>query len=70
MQPGDEGQWLTDNAGEQSRQVGLGVVPPPLRFLLVHVFGPRYRRKRRLLWGDGPGPAIPPLHAGSTAVTG
>ena len=70
VQLGDEGQWLIDNAGEQARQHILGVVPPPLRFALVHVFGPRYRRKRRLLWGDGPAAAIPPLPADSTAATG
>ena len=70
VQLGDEGQWLIDNASEQSRQRILGVVPPPLRFALVHVFGPRYRRKRRLLWADGPAAAIPPLPADSTAVTG
>ena len=70
VQLGDEGQWLIDNASEQSRQHILGVVPPPLRFALVHIFGPRYRRKRRLLWGDGPPAAISPLAVDSTAVTG
>lgn len=69
VQLGDEGQWLIDNAGEQSRRVILGVVPAPLRFLLVHVFGPRYRRKRRLMWGDGPAAAIPSL-AADTADAG
>ena len=70
VQLGDEGQWLIDNASQQSRQRILGVVPAPLRFALVHVFGPRYRRKRRLLWGSGPPAAIPPLPVDSTAVTG
>jgi hypothetical protein len=70
MQLGDEGQWLIDNAGEQSRRHVLGVVPPPLRFLLVHVFGPRYRRKRQLLWGDGPAAAIPPLGVDDRVGTG
>ena len=57
----DEGHWIIDNLDETSRRVILGVVAPPLRFVLLHGFGPRYRRKRRRMWRDGPAASIPSL---------
>jgi hypothetical protein len=66
----DEGHWIIDNLDEVSRRVILGVVPPPLRFVLLHGFGPRYRRKRRLMWGDGPAAAIPSLRVDMSEAAG
>lgn len=64
----DEGHWMIDNLDEDSRRVILGVVSPPLRFVLLHGFGPRYRRKRRRMWGDGPAAAIPSLRVDAPAA--
>ena len=58
---GDDAQWVLDGLGEADRQVMLGLVPALPRFVLQHGFAGRYRRKRDLLWGDGPASRIPSL---------
>ncbi len=58
---GDEGQWVLDGLGEADRQVMLALVPAVPRFILLHGFARRYRRKTALLWGDGPASRIPSL---------
>lgn len=67
MELGDEGHWVLDGLGDEDRRVMLGVVPAVPRFILLHGFARRYRRKRELLWGDGPASRIPSL---SLAVLG
>jgi hypothetical protein len=59
---GDEGQWVIDGLGEEDRRLMLGLVPAVPRFILLHGFARRYRRKTALLWGDGPASRIPSLN--------
>jgi len=47
---GMEGHWLIDDASPDDRATVLGLVPPVPRFLLLHGFGPAYRRKARSCW--------------------
>jgi hypothetical protein len=61
LELGDEGHWVLDGLDDEHRRVMLGVVPAVPRFLLVHGFARRYRRKKQLLWGDGPASRIPSL---------
>jgi hypothetical protein len=58
---GAEGHWIIDGLGPEEREVILGVVPAVPRFVLLHGFGRGYRRKRALLWGDGPAASVPSL---------
>ena len=58
---GDEGQWVLDGLGEEDRQVMMALVPALPRFIVLHGFARRYRRKTTLLWGDGPASRIPSL---------
>lgn len=61
MELGAEGHWIIDGLGPDDREVILHVVPAVPRFILLHGFARSYRRKRDLLWGDGPAAAIPSL---------
>jgi len=54
------GHWITDGPDPEDRI--LHVVPAVPRFILLHGFARRYRRKCDLLWGDGPAAAIPSLN--------
>ncbi|MGA8209850.1 MAG: hemerythrin domain-containing protein [Nocardioidaceae bacterium] len=67
---GDEGQWALDGLGEADRAVMLGLVPAVPRFVLQHGFARRYRRKRDLLWGDGPAARIPSLSLAASKEQG
>ena len=58
---GDEGQWVLDGLAEADRQVMLGLVPAIPRYVVLYGFARRYRRKKALLWGDGPASRIPSL---------
>ena len=58
---GDEGQWVLDGLDDAGRTLMLGLVPAPVRLVLLHGFAGRYRRKRKLLWGDGPADRVPSL---------
>jgi hemerythrin-like domain-containing protein len=48
----DEGNWLLDGLDERRRRIVLGLVPPLPRFVVVHVFGPRHRKRARTRWGS------------------
>ena len=61
MELGAEGHWIIDGLGPEDREVILHVVPAVPRFILLHGFARSYRRKRDLLWGDGPAAALPSL---------
>jgi hypothetical protein len=61
MELGAEGQWIIDGLGPEDREVILHVVPAVPRVVLLHGFARSYRRKCRLLWGDGPAAAVPSL---------
>jgi hypothetical protein len=61
LELGMEGHWILDGLAEEGRKVILGVVPPVPRFVLLHGFAPAYRRRRALLWADGPAAAVPSL---------
>lgn len=49
-QLGREGHWLIDDATAEDRARVLGLVPWMPRLVLVHGFGPSYRRRRRACW--------------------
>lgn len=49
-QLGLEGHWLIDDATAPDRARVLGLVPWLPRVLLVHGFGPAYRRRQRACW--------------------
>jgi hemerythrin-like domain-containing protein len=66
-QLGLEGHWLLDGADAETREIIVREVPPIPRFVLVHGFARRYRRRATLCWGPDPssprrnayGPAAP-----------
>jgi hemerythrin-like domain-containing protein len=62
---GTEAHWVLDGLDPEGRAVMLRVVPAVPRFILLHGFARRYRRRRALLWGDGPAAAVPSLSVGS-----
>jgi hemerythrin-like domain-containing protein len=47
-----EGHWLIDGAPPEIRAKVVSLVPPVPRFVLVHLLGGPYRRRRAALW-DG-----------------
>lgn len=49
-QLGMEGHWLIDDADPDDRNRVLGLVPPVQRLVLLHGFGPSYRRRKRARW--------------------
>jgi hypothetical protein len=50
-----EGHWLLENIDAEGYRVVVHTVPPVLRFVLIHGFGPAYRRRARARWS----PAAP-----------
>ena len=64
-QLGFEGHWLLDGLDRERRRVVVHLVAPTARFVLVHGFGRRYRRRAAVCWGPpgpkayGPAPALP-----------
>lgn len=64
VQLGREGHWLIDDADPEDRATVLHLVPPPARVLLLHGFGPSYRRRKRACWT----PERRIAHAGGAAV--
>jgi hypothetical protein len=48
---GMEGVWLIDAADRSGYDVVVGKVNPVLRFVLLHVFGPKYRQECATRWG-------------------
>lgn len=63
-QLGFEGHWLIDGVSGKDRAVVLGLVPPVVRFVLLHGFARRYRRHAARCWGSGdPLPRSIPMSA-------
>jgi len=63
---GREGHWLIDDATPEDRTRVLGLVPPVPRFLLLHGFGPSYRRRKQARWS--PRRRVQPQSATSVVV--
>jgi hemerythrin-like domain-containing protein len=47
----EEGNWLLDQLDEERRRIVLHQVPLVPRLIVVHGFGPRYRRRAAARWG-------------------
>ncbi len=47
-----EGHWLIEDIDAEGYDVVVHKVPPVLRFVLVHGFGPSNRRRARARWGN------------------
>lgn len=45
-----EGHWLIEDADAEDYDVVVHKVPAVLRFVLLHGFGPAYRRQARARW--------------------
>jgi hypothetical protein len=58
---GREGHWVIDGLDREGYEVITGVVPPPVRFVLVHGFKRGYAKRRRVLWGGTPAADVPSL---------
>ncbi|MFC7450006.1 hemerythrin domain-containing protein [Rhodococcus daqingensis] len=67
MELGAEGHWIIDGVSPDDREVILHVIPAVPRFVLLHAFGWRYRRRAALLWNGGPAAAVPSLTVSATA---
>jgi hypothetical protein len=52
-----EGHWLLDGLDAERREVVVHQVAPIPRFVLVHGFARRYRRRAKETWGGGGSPA-------------
>lgn len=48
---GMEGAWLIDGGDRWVYDHVVGLVNPVLRFVLIHVFGPKYRQACAVRWG-------------------
>lgn len=68
-QLGFEGHWLIDGAPEQDRATVVGLVPPVQRFVLLHIFGRRYRRHAAACWATTEAPPRRVQLANSVSVT-
>lgn len=56
-----EGHWLIDGLDAESIGVVTALVPPVPRFVLVHLLGGPYRKRRRTLWAGTPAESVPSL---------
>jgi hemerythrin-like domain-containing protein len=56
-----EGHWLIEDIDPEGYAVVVGKVSPVLRFVLVHGFGPAYRRGARARWTPDGSPARSPV---------
>jgi hypothetical protein len=61
LELGAEGHWLLDGLDDEGRYLIVHTVPAVPRFVLLHGFARMYRRKKALLWGEGPAAALPSL---------
>ena len=66
---GFEGHWLLDGASDADRATVTGLVPPVPRFVLLHGFAHRYRRRSRACWDAAAHPGRSVQMRGSVAVT-
>jgi hypothetical protein len=57
----EEGHWVLDNLGPEDRHHTLQLLPPVPRFVLLHLLGGRYRRRRALLWDGTPAEHVPSM---------
>jgi hypothetical protein len=48
-----EGHWFIEEIDAAGYDVVVHTVPPLLRLVLIHGFGPAYRRQARARWGTG-----------------
>lgn len=70
LQLADEGHWIIDGLPPQKQRIVTGLVPPLKRFVLIHGFARRYRRRMGLIWGQsGPGQGRRIKRSGRTEVT-
>jgi len=61
-----EAHWVIDGLAAEGREMIVRLVPAVPRFVILHGFARSYRRKRALLWGDGPAAALPSLELEAT----
>lgn len=45
-----EGHWMIEDIDPEGYEVVVHTVPPVLRFVLIHGFGPAYRRQAKARW--------------------
>jgi hemerythrin-like domain-containing protein len=58
---GREGHWVIDGLDREGYEVITGVVPWPVRFVLIHGFKRGYTKKRQALWGGTAAAEVPSL---------
>ncbi|WP_202874026.1 hemerythrin domain-containing protein [Kribbella speibonae] len=56
-----EGHWVLDNATPEDRARIITVLPAAPRFVLLHLLGGPYAKRRESLWSNTPAAALPPL---------
>ena len=56
-----EGHWLLDNLDDAGRDAVVALVPTVPRFVLLHLLGGPYRKRRALLWQDDAAAKVPSL---------
>jgi hemerythrin-like domain-containing protein len=66
---GFEGHWLIDGASDADRTTVITLVPPIPRFVLLHGFARRYRRRAAACWTRGGQPSRRVQLENSVAVT-
>ena len=55
-----EGHWLLEGIDAEGYDVVVHKVPAVLRFILLHGFGPAYRRQAKARWAPDTSPAAAP----------
>jgi hypothetical protein len=60
-----EGHWLIDGLDEEHSNHVKHLVPPVPRFILVHLLGGPYRRRRAALWDGTRAAEVPSLPIGA-----
>jgi len=52
------GHWIIDGLGPDDTEIVTAAVPPVPRFVLLHLLGGAYRKRRTALWAGTPAAAI------------
>ncbi|TCO15687.1 hypothetical protein EV652_12160 [Kribbella steppae] len=60
MHPAMEGHWVLDNATADDRTRVVTVLATAPRFVLLHLLGGPYSKRREALWSGTPAAALPP----------